>query len=155
MTPKDIKYIVVHCSACMISENHKYRDLKNLHTWPKTKEVKWGGRVIPCKGWTDIGYHAVIERSGPPLIGRPLNVMGAHVRGYNNKSIGICLIGGLGEDGQPESNYSPSQWTWLAKSIAMYKSIYPDAEVVGHNDLNPNKACPCFDVKQYVKRERL
>ena len=29
-------------------------------------------------------------------------------------------------------------------------SVYPGAKVVGHRDLDANKACPCFDVRHWL-----
>ena len=48
------------------------------------------------RGWRDIGYHYVIQRDGTTEEGRPLEQIGAHVKGMNRNSIGICYIGGVG-----------------------------------------------------------
>ena len=47
------------------------------------------------KGWLGCGYHKVIRRDGTVEDGRPMNKAGAHVRGINRQSIGICLAGGM------------------------------------------------------------
>ena len=44
-------------------------------------------------GWDGIGYHKIILRDGTIENGRPEYWMGAHVKGKNNKSLGVCLIG--------------------------------------------------------------
>jgi len=46
-----------------------------------------------ARGWQGCGYHRVIKRSGEIQVGRPLNVMGAHTKGYNKNSLGVCYIG--------------------------------------------------------------
>ena len=45
------------------------------------------------KGWDGLGYHYVIHKDGTVWKGRPEHRNGAHARGYNTKSIGICLAG--------------------------------------------------------------
>jgi hypothetical protein len=47
------------------------------------------------RGWTDIGYHFVIERSGELKKGR-LTYPGAHTLGHNNQT-GLCLCGLSGQ----------------------------------------------------------
>ena len=44
-------------------------------------------------GWDGIGYHKVILRSGIIENGRPEFWIGAHVKGLNKSSLGVCLIG--------------------------------------------------------------
>lgn len=49
-------------------------------------------------GWDDVGYHYVIGNGtysgdGELEEGRPLGVMGAHAKGHNDRSIGVCLVG--------------------------------------------------------------
>ncbi|MCD8391539.1 MAG: N-acetylmuramoyl-L-alanine amidase, partial [Firmicutes bacterium] len=46
-----------------------------------------------ANGWAGIGYHFFVRKDGSIYRGRPLDKMGAHVSGYNNKSIGICAEG--------------------------------------------------------------
>lgn len=114
------------------------------------------------KGWSDIGYHDVIKRNGVHQAGRPVERAGAHVRGHNGKSIGICLIGGVDEQGHAEANYTFLQYKTLNKVIDEYLRRYPDAKVCGHYDMSPDlngdgtieaseriKECPCFNVSAY------
>lgn len=44
-------------------------------------------------GWDDIGYHWFIEKDGKVVQGRVESKNGAHAKGYNTKSIGVCLAG--------------------------------------------------------------
>ena len=44
-------------------------------------------------GWDDIGYHYIIYRDGSIHKGREDSVVGAHAKGRNHNSLGICLIG--------------------------------------------------------------
>tara|TARA_R110002074_G_scaffold104230_6_gene225049 strand:+ start:3030 stop:3407 length:378 start_codon:yes stop_codon:yes gene_type:complete len=116
-----------------------------------------------AQGWSDIGYHEVIKRDGTIELGRPLHTQGAHVKGVNNKSVGICLIGGITDGGMPENNYTEEQWRSLRKTIQHKLLIYPEAQVLGHRDFSPDlnndglitpnewiKNCPCFSVSDWV-----
>lgn len=53
------------------------------------------------RGFRDIGYHFYITRDGVLHHCRPVSEIGAHVRGFNRHSIGICYEGGLDENGRP------------------------------------------------------
>ena len=103
------------------------------------------------KGWRDIGYHLVINRDGAIEQGRPLEDVGAHARGYNRDSIGICLVGGVDAKGKPANNFTDAQWTALAFALAGCKAVYPSIKKIrGHNEVAA-KACPSFNVQAYLK----
>ena len=103
-----------------------------------------------------IGYHYVIRRDGTVETGRPESEPGAHTKGYNSTSIGICLVGGINQDtGKPENNYTEAQWQSLLKltsSLAKKYSIKAD-HIIGHNQV-AKKACPCFTVPRWVKANK-
>ena len=139
-----VDYLVVHCSASKPSQNWSIEDIRAMHK---------------AKGWSDVGYHAVIKRDGTIQYGRPMDVQGAHVLGYNNRSIGICMIGGLDESGTPEDNFTAEQWNSLELLMITLHNFFPKAEILGHRDLSPDidgdgvieehewlKQCPCFNV---------
>ena len=128
-------YIVIHCSATKPSQDIGASEIRKWH--------------VEDNGWSDIGYHQVIRRSGAIEFGRPFHVSGAHVKGYNSISVGICLVGGLDEDGNPSDNFTGYQWKSLDKTIDYLRQVYPDAVVQGHRDFpGVAKACPCFDVRE-------
>ena len=103
------------------------------------------------KGWRDIGYHLVITRDGAIEQGRPLEDQGAHTRGHNWESIGVCMVGGVDSNGVPKNNFTDPQWAALAFAIAGCKQIYPTIKhIKGHNQVS-NKACPSFDVQAYLR----
>ena len=79
--------------------------------------------------------------------GRPIEQAGAHCKGWNATSIGICYIGGMTADNkQAKDTRTPAQKTALRELVAKLKAEYPGITVHGHNEF-ANKACPCFDVK--------
>lgn len=135
-TLRAVDYLVVHCAATKASLDIGAADIKAWHR---------------KQGWLDIGYHYVIRRSGAVEAGRPEDRPGAHARGFNHVSIGICLAGGVGEDGKtPENNFTDAQFAALRQLLNDLIQRYPHAKIVGHRDLpNVNKACPSFDVKEW------
>jgi len=143
LRPEDVEYIAVHCSATYPSQNIGAGWINDLHI---------------SKGWTEIGYHFVIRRqpSAWGIIeygGRMLNEQGAHVYGFNDKTIGICLVGGLKEGTEePEMNFMDAQFTALKNLLSTLRLIFPDVIIQGHRDFpNVNKDCPCFDVKSFLR----
>lgn len=128
----DIDLIVVHCSATPADMNIGAKEIGGWHTQ---------------KGWQDIGYHFVIRRDGSIEQGRDIGVPGAHVAGHNHNSLGICLVGGLDDEGSPLANFTGVQYESLMRLVGELLTSYPDAHVCGHRELDPRKACPCFDVR--------
>ena len=129
---KKVEYIVVHCSATRPDQDIGAEDITRWHR---------------MKGWLDIGYHYVIRRNGVLEEGRSVNVPGAHARGYNHRSIGVCLVGGLDGNSIPNGSYTAEQWEALEGILFYLTETFPKAKVIGHRDLpNVVKACPCFDV---------
>ena len=128
--------IVVHCSATRCNR-------------PFTLEA-----VIAChqaRGFATVGYHYYVTRDGMVHAGRPLYQEGAHVTGYNRRSIGVCYEGGLDAQGRPADTRTDRQKEALHLLIKDLKKRYPKALVVGHNVFNKYKACPCFDAaKEYM-----
>jgi N-acetylmuramoyl-L-alanine amidase len=91
-----------------------------------------------------IGYHYVILGSGEVQNGRPEFIQGAHARGHNENTIGICLIG----DDEPTVLQSVA----LAKLVKSILERHPITVICGHNELDDNKTCPNFDVQEWVNR---
>lgn len=138
LTMESVKYLVVHCADT-------YARMKNIDA----REIdRWHRQ----RGFLRIGYHFVIKRSGlvqrdPDC--RPLTQPGAHVEGYNDKSIGICMVGGRGDNDKPEANFTIEQYAALAETLQGLLKKFPKAEIVGHRELNRMKTCPNFDVKKW------
>lgn len=123
----------------------------------------WIRKEHMAKGWADAGYNVVIRRNGKIEIARPLDHKGAHVKGFNSISVGVCLIGGVDEFNQPKFNFTNQQMEALALTITFLRASYPDAIVQGHRDFYGDtnkdgvidsrdwlKKCPCFDVKNWL-----
>lgn len=130
-----IKRIVVHCAATPPTLDV---GVKEIDEWHK------------ARGFSRIGYNAVIRRNGEIEQGRGEGAELAHARGYNKNSLAICLVGGVNETGTPEANFTPAQWNALRRWLDEKQEKYPDAQILGHRDLpNVLKDCPSFDVPHW------
>ena len=127
--------IVVHCAYTKRSQNTDISDVRRWH--------------VEERGWSDVGYHYFIKANGRIQVGRHLDRIGAHVKGHNKKTIGICLAGGMSEQGKPENNFTADQLFSLRNLIDILRDWYPGVEVLGHRDLAPDRDCPCFDVQEW------
>ena len=128
-------FLIVHCAATPPDMDIGAAEIRRWHT--------------ENNGWRDIGYHLVIRRSGALEMGRPLDDTGAHVAGVNDRSVGICLIGGVDANNNPADNFTAAQRVSLDAVLRMLVKAYPGAVVRGHRDF-ANKACPSFDAMEWA-----
>ena len=91
---RKINYIVVHCSATREGCTLTSEALEAEHR---------------RRGFRTTGYHYYIRRDGTVLGTRSLELPGAHCRGHNKYSIGICYEGGLDARGNPKDTRTPEQ----------------------------------------------
>lgn len=129
---RKINKIILHCSATRAGQHFTTEDIDHWHRQ---------------RGFAKIGYHYVVYLDGSIHKGRDISEIGAHVKGHNSTSIGICYIGGLDQSGKACDTRTPEQKESLAKLVAELKTQFPQATIHGHNEF-ANKACPCFDVKK-------
>ncbi len=133
---KSTDFIVIHCAATPADMDVGAREIDRWHR---------------ARGFRQIGYHYVIRRGGGVEPGRPLAERGAHARGVNDRSVGVCLVGGVARNGAPQANFAPQQYDALWRLLGDLAELYPEAEVLGHSDLpDVRKACPCFDVAAWL-----
>lgn len=140
---RNLNRIIIHCSATPEGRDVKTDTIRDWH--------------VNKRGWSDIGYHFVIELDGTLVEGRPLERQGAHTKGHNRNSIGICYVGGVEAE--------KKNGKWIAKDTRTNKQIQvlnqlilslcdnfniPIDNVYGHNEFS-SKSCPSFDVKELVK----
>jgi N-acetylmuramoyl-L-alanine amidase len=140
---RKIERIFIHCTAG--SQKQTVADLR--------AEFK-------RKGWTNPGYHYVISPDGTVTQLLDEQQVSNGVKGYNQTSINVAYIGGIDSTGKAVDNRTDAQKTALRQIVSALKHRYPDAEVLGHRDISPDKnhngivdpwerikECPCFDVK--------
>lgn len=126
-----IDKIILHCSATREGKNFTNEDIERWHVE---------------RGFRKIGYHFVVYLDGSVHKGRDISEVGAHCRGHNENSIGICYIGGLDSNGKPNDTRTEAQKKSLVNLVEELKLQFPKATVHGHKEF-ANKACPCFEVK--------
>jgi N-acetylmuramoyl-L-alanine amidase len=125
-----IKEIIIHCSATREGQQVSVDTIKDWHL---------------AKGWNNIGYHFYIDLDGKINKGRDIDKIGAHCKGHNRNSIGICYCGGVESDGKtPKDTRTGVQKESLLHVLKTLKAMYPDAIIYSHNEF-ANKACPSFD----------
>lgn len=142
---RKINEIIIHCSATTEGSSFTAADINEWHR-QQGFGAAYNGRTY------HIGYHYVIRLDGTVEEGRPENLAGAHCRGHNAHSIGICYIGGLAPDGQtPRDTRTPAQRKSLLHLLQELRKRYPKAKIHGHRDYAA-KACPSFDAtKEYAQ----
>lgn len=98
-----------------------------------------------ARGFVDVGYHFVIESHGKLRLGRPISEVGAHCRGHNRHSVGVCLVG---NNLVPEDKWTGSQVMQLRLLLGRLKDQLGTLAIVGHRDV-PGSAtqCPGLDVR--------
>ena len=139
---RQINEIIIHCSATKEGADIKAADIKRWHTAPPPKG----------NGWKDIGYHYVVDIDGTIELGRPLDQTGAHTKGHNANTIGICYVGGLDLSGKAKDTRTTAQKAAIEKLITALKVCFPTiCKVSGHRDYAA-KACPCFDAKSAYQK---
>ena len=133
---RKITLIVIHCSATRCNRQYTVQQLYHDH--------------VEVNHWRYIGYHFYIRCDGTVEPTRPLACVGAHAKGYNAHSIGICYEGGLDEQGRPADTRTEAQKKSMERLIVQMKQQFPSiVNLVGHHDLpGVHKDCPCFDARQ-------
>lgn len=143
-----IDLIVIHCSATPPRVRLSPEELDGMHR---------------RRGFDGCGYHYYIRRDGRICSMRPVEKVGAHARGFNAHSIGVCYEGGLDENGRNADTRTEAQKHSLRVLIRVLAADFGIRKVVGHRDLSPDlngngvvephewvKACPCFEVAKEV-----
>lgn len=146
---RPVNLIVVHCSATRSDRCYTEHDLTSDHL---------------CRGFSCAGYHYYIRKNGDIKSLRPLGQPGAHARGYNANSIGVCYEGGLDGRGRPADTRTPFQKHSLRVLVMLLLKDYPGSRLCGHRDLSPDldgngeiepeewvKECPYFDAASILQ----
>lgn len=138
-----IDKLIIHCSATRYDRDFTVSDIDSWHKQ---------------QGWSGIGYHFVIYRDGTIHNGRDENTPGAHCKGHNQNSLGICLIGGVDANNRPVNKYTDDQYASLLSFIDVLLKKYElyFNNVFCHNFLcHFQKACPCLNQTQLRKAIQL
>lgn len=163
---RPISIAVIHCSATPNGDSlfgvspgtpGIRTPVETIDAWHRARGFRrgYGDRVRMNPNLESIGYHYVIYTNGVVATGRSPLEIGAHAKGHNVESLGICMIG--------TDRYSRAQWETLAEVCRMLPKFFPDIRILGHRDLSPDadgdgtvepaewlKTCPGFDVGAWL-----
>ena len=130
--------IIIHCSATREGQDIKAADIRRWH-----KE----------RGFDDIGYHYVIDLDGTIEKGRDESLVGAHCKGHNATSIGICYVGGCDKNMKPKDTRTPEQKQSMLSLVRKLVNKYkiPVTQIWAHHDFDKHKACPSFEISEFRK----
>lgn len=120
---RKIDMIVIHCSATRADVPLSPRQLEEMHRQ---------------RGFDGCGYHYYVRRDGEICTMRPVDRPGAHAKGYNQHSIGVCYEGGLDEQGRPADTRTELQKRSLRVLVRVLAMDFQTRRIVGHRDLSPD-----------------
>lgn len=142
--------IIIHCTASQPCADLSADDIRRMHK---------------AQGWSDIGYHYVVRLDGTVEEGRDVDIIGAHVSGFNKHSIGVVYVGGMDMQRRPKDTRTENQKNALLLLMMDLRKLYPNARIRGHRDFSPDKngngvieptewikQCPCFDAEAEFRR---
>ena len=130
---RKINLIVLHCSAPKETQSYSPEQLERDHK---------------ARGFIQAGYHFYIRRNGEIVSMRPVELIPAHVKGFNRNSIAICYEGGLDVTGKPKDTRTIKQKESIRILLHLLLTHYPGSRICGHRDLGAHKACPCFNAEE-------
>lgn len=135
---KSTTMIIIHCSATREGQDIKAKTIKQWHLQ---------------RGFSDIGYHYIIDLDGTIEKGREEDLVGAHCKGHNATSIGICYVGGCDKNMKPKDTRTPEQKRSMLSLVRKLVNKYkiPVTQIWAHHDFDKHKACPSFDVSEFRK----
>ncbi len=90
---RKIDTLIVHTSATFPEQRVTVETIRQWHL---------------ARGFSDIGYHFVVDKDGTVYTGRPAEQPGAHTLHWNSRSLGLCYIGGLDEQGRASDTEHPN-----------------------------------------------
>jgi len=127
---RPVDRVFIHCSA---SDNPDHDNVEEIRKWHKE------GR-----GWSDIGYHFFIRKDGTIEEGRDIDITPAAQKGHNKSTIAICVHGLL-----PDL-FTEEQFDSLRDLCREIDKSYNYITFHAHNEVNPNKTCPVFDIREVL-----
>lgn len=132
---RNINKIILHCSATKTDQSF---DIDNIRDWH-----------VNGNGWSDVGYHFYIKLDGTIQKGRPIERSGAHTKGHNKDSIGLCFEGGYHPDGSLWSEPTIAQQKTFINWLKTIEPEFGRIPIHGHREYS-NKDCPGFDVNDIL-----
>lgn len=73
-------------------------------------------------------------------------------KGYNSCSRHIVYVGGLSKGGKTaKDTRTAAQLDAMLRYVEDFRRRFPNVKIIGHNEV-ADKACPCFDVQEWLKQ---
>ncbi|MCD8081877.1 MAG: N-acetylmuramoyl-L-alanine amidase [Bacteroides sp.] len=144
-----LKYLVIHCTATPEGRSVSAADIRRMHTAPPPQG----------NGWKQVGYTDMIHLDGrcerlvqnnEDAVVDPCEVTNG-AAGYNSVSRHIVYVGGCDRNMRPKDTRTPQQLAKLREYVLDFHRRFPGVKIVGHNQLNTGKACPSFNVPQWLQ----
>jgi len=136
---RQINTIILHCTATRFDHDVTIDDIRVWHV---------------ARGWKREGYHFLIRLDGTIERGRPIDMIGAHAKGFNRNSIGIAYAGGIDDDGCHVNTMNKDQTDAMFVLIDSLAVVFGQLQLIGHNDVTDRKTCPNFDVSEWWSSQR-
>lgn len=147
---KELKYLVIHCTATREGREVSAAEIRRWHTSP----VSAGGR-----GWKQVGYTDLVHLNGSVerLVANNEDAwvddweITNGAKGYNSVSRHVVYAGGVAADGKTaKDTRTAAQKAALEKYVKDFHAAHPKVKIIGHNQVAA-KACPSFDVSAWLR----
>jgi N-acetyl-anhydromuramyl-L-alanine amidase AmpD len=146
--------IIIHCSA---TRENQDTPIEVIDGWHRDRGFLRSIKNEPLK---HVGYQYYVRKNGEIQKGRREYEIGAHAKGWNTRSIGICYEGGLDVNGKAKDTRTPEQKAAIVRLVFDVRKRWPIVQIIGHRDTSPDKnkngkiepfewlkECPCYDVQ--------
>lgn len=132
--------------------HHSLTEDSGTVSWGAIRKWHTGQHPQSPHKWNDIGYHFGIELVDDyyeVLVGRPIDVPGAHCEGWNKSSIGICFIGNF--------DIAPPPDAMMKRAVVVFAPIIANLQIpyegIKPHSAYANKTCPgkMFPFERFVE----
>ena len=135
---RHVERVFLHCSA---SDRPDHDDVAVIPRWHTDPEPQGNG-------WSDVGYHFFIRKSGQVEEGRPISRRPAAQGGNNTGTIAICL------HGLAKEKFTSEQFAGIHDLSRQINGAYDGGVTFhGHCEVS-SKLCPVFDYRAVLGLDR-
>ena len=113
---------------------------------PDTTTLEDIDRWHRSRGFNGAGYHFVCEADGRIRKGRPIAQHGAHAKGANRDSVGICIVG---DNTRENERWTEAQRFALVDLVDALRLVFGPLPVLRHRDVAATE-CPGLDDAEWT-----
>ena len=131
---RPIQHIVVHCSET--NDIHSAKELMQMYEDEERPPF---------------GFHFIVDELGNVQTGIDVAKVGYHCSypGIEYSGIAVCYLGGKQEvSGEIIDTRTDAQMVALRAVVSTLKTMFPDAEISGHNNWDRKAKCPGYDARR-------